>query len=152
MDISVPSTDEADRLVDLWLALATGQRAHGSRLLTEENSDRIRESILYHVVDETLLVAADDDIHGFVMFSTEQGGYAQDRERGLVENLYVEPEHRGVGIGSALLDAAETRLRDRGVDTIALEALAPNRRAREFYERHGYEPHRIEFEKPVADE
>lgn len=151
MDIRVPETDAADRLVDLWLDLAAGQRAHNSRLLVEENSNRVRKSILYHVVNDTVLVALDDDILGFVMFSTEDGGYAQDRERGIIENLYVRPEHRNDGVGSALLGAAETRLRDAGVETIALEVLAPNERARKFYARHGYNPHRIELEKSVTD-
>jgi len=152
MEISVPTPDRADRLVDLWLDLAASQRAHGSRLLVEENSDRIRESILYHIVGETLLVAADDEIRGFVMFSVERGEYAQDRDRGVVENLYVEPGYRGSGVGSALLEAAETRLYEDGVDAVALEVLAASRRAREFYTGHGYEPHRIELEKPAGDE
>lgn len=151
MDILVPATDDADTLVELWLDLADGQRSYGSRLLTHENSERIRKSILYHIVNETLLVAVDDSIQGFVMFSTEDGGYAQDRNRGVIENLYVRPQYRNDGVGSELLAAAEARLTDRGVDTISLEVLATNDRGREFYARHGYEPHRLELEKSVDD-
>jgi ribosomal protein S18 acetylase RimI-like enzyme len=151
MDIHVPDTDATDRLVDLWLSLAADQRAHGSRLLVEENTKRIRKSILYHLVNDTLLVAEDDDIVGFVMFSVEEGGYEQDRRRGLIENLYVRPEHRNDGIGSALLETAESNLRQDGVEAIALEVLARNERAREFYANHGYNAHRVELEKPTED-
>jgi ribosomal protein S18 acetylase RimI-like enzyme len=151
MDIHVPDTDATDRLVDLWLSLAGDQRTYGSRLLTDENAQRIRKSILYHVVNDTLLVADDDGIVGFVMFSVENGGYEQDRRRGLIENLYVQPEHRNDGIGSRLLETAESRVRDEGVEAIALEVLVNNERAREFYARHGYDPHRLELEKSTMD-
>jgi len=151
MEVYVPDTDTADRLVDLWLALATDQRAHGSRLLVEENDQKIRESILYHIVNDSLLVAVEDDIAGFVMFSIEDGGYEQDRRRGLIENLYVRPDHRNDGVGSTLLKKAESRLRDRGVEAIALEVLVENERAREFYSEHGYDTHRLELEKSVTE-
>jgi ribosomal protein S18 acetylase RimI-like enzyme len=151
MDIHVPDTDAADSLVDLWLALASDQRAHGSRLLVEENAQKIRKSILYHIVNDSLLVAVEDDIVGFVMFSVEDGGYEQDRRRGLIENLYVRPERRNDGVGSALIDAAESRLHDREVEAIALEVLVENERAREFYSKHGYDTHRLELEKSVTD-
>jgi ribosomal protein S18 acetylase RimI-like enzyme len=151
MDIHVPDTDATDGLVDLWLSLAADQRAHGSRLLVEENEKRIRKSILYHVVNDTILVADDDGLAGFVMFSVEDGGYEQDRHRGLIENLYVRPEYRNDGVGSALLEAAESHLRQDGVEAIALEVLAQNERAREFYDRHGYDTHRVELEKAAED-
>lgn len=151
MDIYVPDTDATDRLVDLWLSLAAGQRAHGSRLLVEENAKRIRKSILYHVVNDSLLVAYEDDIVGFVMFSIEDGGYEQDRRRGLIENLFVSPDYRNDGIGSALLEAAESQLREDGVEAITLEVLVQNERAREFYARHGYNSHRLELQKSAED-
>jgi len=152
MEFHVPDTNATDRLVDLWLSLASDQRAHGSRLLVEENAQRIRKSILYHLVNDRLLVAEDEQIAGFVMFSVEDGGYEQDRRRGLIENLYVQPESRNDGIGSTLLETAEARLRQEGVETIALEVLVGNERAREFYARHGYDPHRLELEKSTPEQ
>jgi ribosomal protein S18 acetylase RimI-like enzyme len=152
MEITVPDTGEADRLVELWLALADGQRTYGSHLLVEENSERIRESILRHVVSGSLLVARDGAVVGFVMFSTETGSYEQDRSRGVIENLYVVPDRRGEGIGTALLEAAETRLGELGADAIALDVMADNESARRFYRDRGYRPHRVELEKPAPDD
>lgn len=151
MEITVPGTGDVDRLLELWLGLADGQQAHGSRLLAEENAHLVRESILQRIVAGSLLVARADQTVGFVMFSTETGHYQQDRSRGVIENLYVVPERRGEGTGTALLDAAESRLRDRGVDAIALDVLADNQRARQFYRDRGYRPHRVELEKPASD-
>jgi len=69
-----------------------------------------------------------------------------------VSNLFVVPERRGEGIGSALLDAAEQALREAGAEVVALEALADNDRAREFYATHGYERHRVELTKSLSGE
>jgi len=147
MELTYADTDETDTLVELWLSLAAGQREHDSHLLVTENRTRIRESIVRHVVTNRLLVARDDGIRGFVMFTVENGGYEQDLRRGVIENLFVVPGYRNQGVGSALLDAAERELADQDVDAVALEVMAPNDDARRFYRDHGYEPHRIEFEK-----
>ncbi|QZY01103.1 GNAT family N-acetyltransferase [Halobaculum rubrum] len=88
-------------------------------------------------------------IVGFVTFGVESGRYDLDVTRGVVYNLFVRERHRGAGVGSRLLAAAESALADAGVDVIALEAMAGNEDARRFYERHGYRPHRVELEKPA---
>lgn len=164
MEIAPAVTDDADRLVDLWVALASGQRAHGSHLLAETNRGSIRESVLRHVVVDGLLVARDapdggddeavggTDIVGFVMFGPEVDGYDQDVYRGVVRNIFVVPERRGEGIGAALLDGAERALEAAGADVVSLEVLAANRSARRFYEGRGYRTHRVELEKRVGAE
>jgi ribosomal protein S18 acetylase RimI-like enzyme len=150
--IDTPGADAAETVTDLWVELAAGQREHGSHILAAENRARIRERILRHAVNDTLLVAREADVVGFVTVERESGTYAQDDTRGVVTNLYVRPEYRGEGVGSALLGAAEDRLRELGVDTVALEVMADNEAARRFYRRAGYEPHRVELEKPVESD
>ena len=145
-----PPTDAAEAVADMWVDLAADQRRHGSHLLAGPNRERVREAVLRGIATDSLLVAADgDDLVGFVTFEVESGVYEQDLTRGLVENVYVVPERRGEGIGSALLAAAENRLRERGCDAFFLEILAANGSARRFYREAGYEPHRIQFERPA---
>ena len=147
----------AGELVDLWVPLARGQREYGSHLRAEANRTRVRELLARYAANDRLLVARSEadsadletDTVGFVMFRTRSDRYEVDSSRGLVENLYVVPDCRGSGIGSALLSAAERRLGERGVETVSLEAMAANEDARRFYRRHGYESHRIEFEKSL---
>jgi ribosomal protein S18 acetylase RimI-like enzyme len=61
-----------------------------------------------------------------------------------VENLFVDPEAQGKGVGDALLRAAEARVqRERGAEgereaRVTLRCLLVNERARRFYERQGY--------------
>ena len=156
IEVERPPTEVADAVTDLWVDLVADQRRYGSHLLAEPNRERVREAALRGIVTDSLLVASVDgdagaDPVGFVTFSVESGVYEQDVTRGLVENVYVVPEHRGEGVGSALLAAAEDRLRERGCSVFYLEALADNEAAKRFYREAGYSPHRIQFERS-ADE
>ncbi|MHB8506418.1 MAG: GNAT family N-acetyltransferase [Acidimicrobiales bacterium] len=56
----------------------------------------------------------------------------------LLDELYVAPELRGRGLGSALLAAAETVVRQRGVELLEINVDGEDTDARRFYERHGY--------------
>lgn len=157
--IGPANSDDADAITDLWVDLAADQRRHGSHLQPEGNRARIHEAMLQHVVTDTVRVArrtaedaATEDIVGFVTFGLESESFEQDVSRGLVHNVYVREGHRSAGIGSALLAAAEGTLTERGVDTIGLQAMAPNDDARAFYRQHGYTPHRVELEKPAESD
>ena len=55
-----------------------------------------------------------------------------------VHDLAVVPEHRGIGIGRVLLDAAEAHARHRGCCKLTLEVQDDNRRARALYESFGF--------------
>jgi ribosomal protein S18 acetylase RimI-like enzyme len=165
--IEPATADDVDAVTDMWVALAAGQREHGATLRAEANRATVREWVAQSVVTGELLVARDPDSAadtdgegvasdegtavGFVGFALERGDYERDAVRGTVSNLYVIPERRGEGIGAALLDAAERELAEAGADHVALEALADNDRAREFYAERGYGPHRVELTKSLDD-
>lgn len=151
MEITKPTLSDADALVSLWMELADGQREYGSHLLVSENQVSIRETIGRHIATGRVFVAHDGSIQGFVTYTVEVTGFEQDVTRGIVENLYVCPDNRNDGLGTALLEAAERDLAEKGVDVIALEAMAANDDARAFYRSHGYSPHRLEFEKTVTE-
>jgi ribosomal protein S18 acetylase RimI-like enzyme len=150
MRIEPAVADDVSVLVDQWVALAREQQSHDTHILPEENRERIRETFLRRVVTGELLVAREDEeVAGFVSFGMEPGSFADDCDRGVVSNLYVRPDDRDEGVGRELLSAAETHLAEKGADAVALEAMAGNEGAIRFYERRGYEPHRIELEKEL---
>ncbi len=64
---------------------------------------------------------------------------AWDGMRGWIYRLGVRPGHQGKGLGSALLAAAEARLRAQGVKQINLMVYEENTRAEALYLRSGYE-------------
>jgi ribosomal protein S18 acetylase RimI-like enzyme len=163
---------DLERLVECWLALAAGQRQHGSLVDPADNAGTVRESIAQHVLAEGVLVAreaptaaggddsvADDgddrgdgEIVGFVMFGPDETGFERDRPRGVVRNVFVEPDARGQGVGTTLMDAAERRLAEAGAEELVLDVMADNDGARRFYRGRGYEPHRVTVTKPLESD
>lgn len=54
-----------------------------------------------------------------------------------VEDLAVSPEHRSLGTGKALLDAAKDWARERGATHLELDSGEARAEAHRFYEREG---------------
>ena len=157
MRIEPATSEDVDGLADAWVALAASQREHGSHIAADENRNTIRGVLAHHVVDGSVLVARPgapgaSGIIGFVNFGLEDAGISGDAVRGLVHNVYVEPGARDDGVGSALLDAAEAALVERGADVVAIEALAANEAARRLYERRGYRLHRVQYERTTESD
>jgi ribosomal protein S18 acetylase RimI-like enzyme len=68
-------------------------------------------------------------------------GYANpviDGREAWIGGLGVARRFRGQGFGTHLMEAAEGFCRDRGVETVLLEVIEGNDRARRLYERLGY--------------
>jgi len=149
-----PATgDDVDAVADMWVSLAAEQRDHGSHLRAAENRSEARDLVGQYVHADGVAVAAEGGLAvGFVMFHAETEFYETDATRGVIDNLYVRPDARGGGLGSALLDYAEGALRDRDADVLAVEALAANEAARRLYESRGYEPHRVTYERPAESD
>jgi GNAT superfamily N-acetyltransferase len=61
-----------------------------------------------------------------------------DGPTAVLDELYVAPAHRGQGLGSALLAAAEDAVQHRGGELLEINVDGEDVDARRFYERHGY--------------
>jgi GNAT superfamily N-acetyltransferase/ribosomal protein S27AE len=69
-------------------------------------------------------------------------GYAEaelDGGSGEIRWLFVDPEHRGRGIGTRLFEALREALGDRGVDDPRAATLQANQEGHGFFEQFGYE-------------
>ncbi len=66
-------------------------------------------------------------------WTIEHGGPAM-----WLEELYVEPSHRGHGVGGVLLAAAADAARAHGAHTLDLEVEASHTRAANLYAREGF--------------
>ena len=60
---------------------------------------------------------------------------------GLLDELYVVPAERNRGLGTALLQAAETEVLARGGEVLEIGVDGEDVDAQRFYERHGYVHH-----------
>ncbi len=103
------------------------------------------------------MLAEAADAKGLVLIAEEQGriigfaaGAVRDRrpedvyqvvsfQDGELTELYVVPEARHRGIGTALVEACERWFRENGCGAVHIEVFAPNEGAIRFYERLGYE-------------
>ncbi len=61
---------------------------------------------------------------------------AEPERHGYVSNLFVQPSHRGYGLGAALMEAALRECDDSQVDAVV---LWPTPRSRSLYQRFGFE-------------
>ena len=76
-----------------------------------------------------------DTVAGYVSYSR-----CRDRSlpaNGEIDELYLAPEHQGLGFGTRLFQAVRNDLVDRGMKRVAVWSLSENDRARAFYERLG---------------
>jgi ribosomal protein S18 acetylase RimI-like enzyme len=67
------------------------------------------------------------------VFSLEHRGMTAE-----IDEFFVVPDHRALGVGSQLLRRAEAESVEQGCTNISLQVSRSNRRARQFYARHGY--------------
>lgn len=75
-------------------------------------------------------------------------------DQGEIANIAVAPDHRGHGVGRALLDAALGEAAARGIAAVYLEVRDSNQRARELYASRGFEEvgrRRRYYRRPVED-
>lgn len=68
-----------------------------------------------------------------------------------LEAIAVTAEAEGKGVGQALLAAAERDAGRHGARCMTLHVFSTNSRARNFYERSGYEGELIRYIKSIAD-
>jgi GNAT superfamily N-acetyltransferase len=57
-----------------------------------------------------------------------------------LDELYVRPEHRGRGVGTALIERVIEEAQAQGCRAIDLEVEQAHRRAERLYARHGFQP------------
>ena len=72
-------------------------------------------------------------------------GYSTFKARPLlnVHDIAVDPDHRGQGVGQALLMALEAYARASGCCKVTLEVLSGNTQAQRTYQRFGFEQYSL---------
>lgn len=88
---------------------------------------------------------------GYVFVLPERLAFVWDAA--VINELYVVPEHRGTGVADKLLDAAVALAGDQTLplDRVVLDVDAANKRARAFYDRHGFESWGEMVARPIGD-
>ena len=74
----------------------------------------------------------------FVQLESHRTEFANGRSRAYIYSFRVRPPYRGAGIGSLLMQTAETDLGKRGYQRITLNVGRDNPDAHRLYKRFGY--------------
>lgn len=129
MDVRTATADDADLVGELMHAFNTEYDEPTPS--AADLATRIRELLER---DTVVLLAGDV---GLVLLRFQPSLWSRNDEAYLAE-LYVRPEHRGKGLGKALLTAAIDTARERGADYMHLGTTEDDVAARYLYKRMGF--------------
>jgi len=118
--------EDLTRVLDLW-----GNAGPGVHLGRSDTPDEIQKK-LSRDPDLFLIAEKDGKLIGTVL-----GGF--DGRRGMVYHLAVTADYRRQGLGEALMQAVEGRLREKGCLRYYLLVTQDNESAVKFYEQRGHE-------------
>jgi ribosomal protein S18 acetylase RimI-like enzyme len=119
------SADYED-VIDLW-----EHAGPGIQLSVSDQAEEIKKKLSR---DPDLFLVAEDDGR---LIGTVLGGF--DGRRGIMYHLAVSDEHRRRGLGKALMEVLEERLRMKGCRKYYLLVTKDNQQALDFYASQGCE-------------
>lgn len=126
-------------VADVVRLLAVQLREHGISIDDGSIAGAVRGAIADPRLGFVLVAELDGRGAGVayvsMVWALEHGGRSA-----WLEELYVPPELRGAGIGTALLRAAIEECRSIGCAALDIEIDADHERVRPLYERHGFTP------------
>ena len=124
LEIRKRNIDDKDAVVALWTEVFGYDAPHHSPSLSIQNK-------ISRDPDLFLVAVVDGNIIGTVM-----GGY--DGHRGWIYSLAVDNKWVRQGIGTALMEEIEMRLRRLGCLKVNLQVMSSNAEVVRFYEKRGY--------------
>lgn len=112
--------------------------------------EKAKEFFLEHVRNYpgTLKVAElDGRIVGFIRFFPEEGSFGR---YGIIDLIFVEKEHRKLGIGKLLMETAEKWFESNDISRIEATVTNTNTPSINFFKSHDYEERRTVLHKKLG--
>jgi ribosomal protein S18 acetylase RimI-like enzyme len=103
--------------------------------------------------DAVVLVAEEaGDVIGYTYSTVEGPDWMSLRgAAGVLQDIIVDPAHRGKGAGRLLLDATLAALKERGAPRVVLETADLNKGAQNVFERAGFRRTMVEMTRELDD-
>ncbi|WP_449278980.1 GNAT family N-acetyltransferase [Leucobacter sp. GX24907] len=94
-------------------------------------------AILESTAGYAVLLSDHGALHGYALVTLRPTIYS-DGPLAVLDELYVRPDQRSRGFGTAILSHALREMRDRGGEEMHINVDEADADARRFYERHGF--------------
>lgn len=130
--------------------LATELRELGDYIGFEEQLSLDLRALLRDDDARVLLAAtADGAAIGYVTGRLDRDPHRRHAHRAVVEDWYVRDDHRGQGVGVALLEAFTAEAKQQGCTVLESATWPGNARARQLHERHGFAAYEVRMRKAI---
>ena len=135
--------DDAAAAARLWVRSAREHTVYDPVYATAPDAEKVMRRFLADLSSSShscLFVAErNGEIVGFLSSELREGSPAfKPKTWAAVEDVYVVPDHRSLGIGHALFGECRAWAGQKGADGISLQVAAGNARARKFYDELGF--------------
>ena len=149
------SDAEEYRRLRLW-ALQESSAVYGSSYAEEVrmSPETIRQRLGLHNLAESFVLGAFSDAGRLVgMIGLYRGAKIKARHKAFIWGMFVAPDYRGQGIGSALLvETIERASEMPDLRRLNLDVVVGNDAARALYVSHGFVPFGLEPEANLVDD
>ena len=135
--------DDAAAAARLWVRSAEEHTLYDTVYATAPDAEKVMRRFLADLSSSShscLFVAEmDGEVVGFLSGELREGSPAfKPKTWAAVEDIYVVPDHRSLGVGRALFEESRKWARHRGAAGVSLQVATGNTRARKFYEALGF--------------
>lgn len=133
MKVREPTTDDIERIRELARSTMTASYSLSPQqidIIIDEQFEEGRMTDLLERDEGRLFVLEDEEWETIVGFAESH----LDGESGELRWLFVDPEHRGRGLGEELFEMTTEKLREDGAEEIHAKVLEANREGSQFLE------------------
>jgi GNAT superfamily N-acetyltransferase len=130
--------NETEKVLDLWNENCLEAT---NRPLSDDEAEAIHSALSQYASHEDAFCLTAEKDNRLVSFLTARIILHPilEGKAGEIEELYVQPQVRHKGIGSALVSQAVYLLREKGASTIRVHACIESKTARDFWQSLGWE-------------
>ena len=135
--------EDAEEAARLWMQSAEEHTAHDRIYATVPGAEQVMRRFLSDLASSghSFLFVAESGgrVVGFISGELREGSPTfRQKTWASVDDVFVEPDSRNLGIGRALLEGVEAWAKERRADGVSLQVAAANERGRKFYEELGF--------------
>ena len=135
--------EDASEAARLWMQSAKEHTAHDRIYTTSPGAERVMRRFLAELAgsNHSFLFIAESAARtiGFISGELREGSPTfQAKTWASVDDVFVEPDYRNLGVGRALLESVKAWAKEKGADGVSLQVAAANERGRNFYKALGF--------------